>query len=352
MNNTWQSFLSSQGAHSDNEGRIQFKDVSSETSETSAAASDNVIADLSHLALIQVSGEDAESFLLGQFTNDLQAVDKLHSQLSAYCTPKGRMLAIFRIYANDSGYLLQMPADIAEAIVPRLRMYVMRSKVALEPALNLVGIGIAGSGVGQALESIMGKVPLQTNDTVQHNGIMATRLPGDRPRFTIITDIENAQSMWQQLVETLTPVGSTAWSWLEIEAGQPVVLTETVEAFVPQMANLDLIDGINFKKGCYPGQEIVARMQYLGKLKQRMISAHLPVNVAPRPGDSLFAPGFRDQSVGTVVDAQPGPDSGFDLLAVAKLAAIDTDELHHGAIDGPRLELTHLPYDLPKTTES
>lgn len=310
------------------------------------------MADLSHLALIQVSGEDAESFLLGQFTNDLQAVDQSHSQLSAYCTPKGRMLAIFRIYANDSGYLLQMPADIAAAIVPRLRMYVMRSKVVLEQADNLVGIGVAGTGVEQALESVMGNVPQQTNDSLQHKEIVVTRLPGDRPRFSIITDTENALSMWQRLVQTLTPVGSAAWSWLEIEAGQPIVLPETVEAFVPQMTNLDLIDGINFKKGCYPGQEIVARMQYLGKLKQRMISAHLPVNEAPRPGDRLFAPGFRDQSVGTVVDAQAGPEDGYDLLAVAKLAAIDTDELHHGTVDGPRLELTNLPYDLPKATES
>jgi len=349
LNDAWQSFLSGQGAHSDNEGRIRLKDVSS---EANAAASGNVIADLSHLSLTQASGQDTETFLLGQFTNDLHVVDKQHSQLSAYCTPKGRMLAIFRIYANDNGFLLHMPSTIAVDTVARLRMYIMRSKVTLDPADNLVGIGVAGPTAERALATVTGDVPLKTNDTIQRNTIMVTRLPGDRPRFSIIADVENAKSLWQQLAATLTPVGSAAWSWLEIKAGQPVVLPETTEAFVPQMANLDLVDGINFKKGCYPGQEIVARMQYLGKLKQRMISAHLHASEAPRSGENLFAPGFRDQSVGTIVDAQASPESGFDLLAVAKLAAIDTGELHHGAIDGPRLELTNLPYDLTKSTEN
>lgn len=353
MNDAWQSFLSQQGAQSDNEGRIQFEGVSS---EINAAGSGDVIADLSHLALIQVSGEDAEAFLLSQLTNDLRLVDKQHSQLSAYCTPKGRMLAIFRIYANDNGYLLQMPTAIADSIVPRLRMYVMRSKVVLEPADGLVCIGIAGQQAEKALRTITVDVPQQTNETLVHEGILVTRLPGDQTRFTAIADTETAQSIWQKLAETRVPVGAAAWSWLEIRAGQPVVLPETAEAFVPQMANLDLVDGINFKKGCYPGQEIVARMQYLGKLKQRMISAHLDVkgNIeeAPKPGDSLFAPGFRDQSVGTVVDAQPSPESGYDLLAVAKLAAIDAGELHHDAVDGPTLELTDLPYALPTATES
>ena len=204
------------------------------TSEINAVASGDVIADLSYLALIQASGEDAETFLLGQFTNDLKLVDKQHSQLSAYCTPKGRMLAIFRIIANDNGYLLQMPTAIADNIVPRLRMYVMRSKVLLEPADELVCIGIAGPRAEEVLKSVAGEVPQQASDTVQQNGIIVTRLPGDRPRFTIITDTETAQSIWQQLAETLAPVGSAAWSWLEIKAGQPVVLPETSEAFVPQ----------------------------------------------------------------------------------------------------------------------
>jgi len=349
LNNAWQSFLSDQGAQSDNEGRIQFKGA---LAEINAAASGDVIADLSHLALIQVSGEDAEAFLLSQFTNDLREVDDQHSQISAYCTPKGRMLAIFRIVANDSGYLLQMPAAIAESIVPRLRMYVMRSKVVLEPVEELVCIGIAGSGAEQVLSKVVGDVPQQTNDTTSYDGTIITRLAGDRPRFTVIADTDTAQSIWRQLAETLPPVGSNAWSWLEIKAGQPVVLSETMEAFVPQMANLDLIDGINFKKGCYPGQEIVARMQYLGKLKQRMICAHLDGDAKPKPGDNLFAPGFRDQSVGTLVDAQPNPQSGYDLLAVTKLAAIAAGDLHYGATDGPILELTDLPYELPMAAET
>lgn len=349
MNKTWQSFLGQQGAKSDNEGRIEFKGA---VSEINAAASSGVLADLSHLVLVQVSGDDAQSFLLNQLTNDLRVVDKQHSQLSAYCTPKGRMLAIFRIYANNSGYLLQMPSAIADSIVSRLRMYVMRSKVTLEISDELVCIGLAGPQSEEAVKSIAGDVPQHVNDTVQHNGMLVTKLPGDSPRFTVIGDTETMQSTWQQITKTLTPVGSAAWSWLEIKAGQPVVLTETSEAFVPQMANLDLVDGINFKKGCYPGQEIVARMQYLGKLKKRMICAHTISTTTPQAGDNLFAPGFRDQSVGTVVDAQPNPESGYDLLAVAKLDAIEANEMHLGAADGPTLNLIDLPYALSSATES
>ncbi len=349
MNDTWQTYITQQGAQADNAGRITFSET---TSEISAAESGDVIADLSHLALVQVSGDDAQTFLLNQLTNDLRVVNDRHSQLSAYCTPKGRMLAIFRIYFRDSGYLLQLPAVIAESIVSRLRMYVMRAKVVLESADNLVCIGLAGPGSEAALTSFPMGVPQKINESQMSGKFMVTRLPGNQARFSIVTDTESAKSFWEKLHKSFTPIGAAAWSWLEIKSGQPVVLPETSEAFVPQMTNLDLIDGINFKKGCYPGQEIVARMQYLGKLKQRMVAAHISADHSPSPGDNLFAPGFRDQSVGTIVDAQPNPKHGYDLLAVAKLEAIEANELHFGTPDGPSVELTDLPYDLPSAAES
>ncbi len=129
------------------------------------------------------------------------------------------------------------------------------------------------------------------------------------------------------------------WAWLDIMAGIPSVHPGTNEEFVPQMANLEVVGGVNFKKGCYPGQEIVARMQYLGKLKQRMYRAHFAGEVAPRPGDAIYAPDFPGQSAGTVVEAQPSPDGGYDLLAVIQISSADAGELHFGSETGPRLTL-------------
>ncbi|MDO8705651.1 MAG: hypothetical protein Q7J84_11975, partial [Sulfuricaulis sp.] len=132
-----------------------------------------------------------------------------------------------------------------------------------------------------------------------------------------------------------------------IMAGIPSVHPGTIEEFVPQMANLEAVGGVNFKKGCYPGQEIVARMQYLGKLKQRMYRAHVQGGVLPRPGDAIFAPDFPGQSAGTVVDAQAAPDNGYDLLAVIQISSAGAGELHLKNEIGQLLSLQPLPYTLP-----
>jgi hypothetical protein len=142
------------------------------------------------------------------------------------------------------------------------------------------------------------------------------------------------------------------WDWLDIMAGIPGVHPETSDAFVPQMANLEIVGGVNFKKGCYPGQEIVARMQYLGKLKQRMYRARFEGNTQPHPGDSIFAPDFPGQSAGTVVAAQPAPDNGFDLLAVIQISSAEAGELHLGSETGPKLSLQNLPYPVAPATRA
>jgi hypothetical protein len=179
---------------------------------------------------------------------------------------------------------------------------------------------------------------------VSAGGVTVLRLRGPHPRFEIIGPYTDIQGLWSELA--LTPVGASAWAWLDIMAGVPTVLPATVEAFVPQMTNLELIGGVNFKKGCYPGQEIVARTHYLGRLKQRMYRAHVDSPQAPKAGDPIYAPNFGEQAAGTVVDAQPAPGGGFDLLAVVQIASADAGVLSLQAPNGPPLALHTLPYSL------
>ena len=348
MNQLWQSILTDSGAVFNSDTGSQFNPA---IDEIRAASATNVLIDLSHLTLIRATGEDAITFLLSQLSNDLNQVSESHSQISAYCTPKGRMLALFRIFSHHDELMLLAPRKVVDTVLPRLRMYVMRARVTLEPAEDLVSIGVSGPEAATILADAIGTLPANTNDTTQTGQYSAVRLDGPYPRFLVTGETSAITQIWQQLSPQWTQVGSAAWSWLDIMAGMPSVVEQTSEAFVPQMANLDVVDGVNFKKGCYPGQEIVARMQYLGKLKQRMYRAHVSVDARPVPGESVFAPSFREQSAGTVVDAQISPDGGYDLLAVMQIRAVTEGEVHLGTTDGVLLDIRDLPYDLPAAKE-
>lgn len=342
MSDTWKTFIQSQGAVLDS-GRV--RDFGDPAEERRAAAQGNILADLSDLSLIRARGADTQNFLNGQLSNDLRRLDTTHSQLAAWCNPKGRMLAVFQLFQRGDDILLQLPASLLEPILKRLKMFVLRAKVTFESADDeLVSFGISGPDAEKLLRDATGFVPGEINGSETRDELTIARLPGPHPRFEIIAPVEAAKKTWSALMDQARPVGPPAWAWLDIMAGIPVVHPETSEAFVPQMANLELIGGVNFKKGCYPGQEIVARMQYLGKLKQRMYRAHVESDNLPRPGDAIFAPDFPGQPAGTVVAAQPAPDNGFDLLAVIQISSAAAGELHLGSESGPRLSMQNLPY--------
>jgi folate-binding protein YgfZ len=310
------------------------------------AATQDVVCDLSHRSLIRVSGQDAAAFLQGQFSNDVRLVDAAHSQLSAYNSPKGRMLAVLRVLRYRDDFLLQVPGVLAADLVRRLRMYVLRSKVTLDIVdAAWQCVGLAGPDSIEKLRNVTASWPSAIDECVADNRVVVVRVPGAQPRFELLASMDAAPEIWRALrAAGCIPCGAAAWSWFDIVAGVPVVLPATVDAFVPQMANLDALNGISFTKGCYTGQEIVARMQYLGRLKQRMYLAHVDGDIVPAPGESLFAPDFGEQAAGTVVDAQPAPDGGCDLLAVAQIASVERDEVHLARRDGPRLTFRPLPY--------
>jgi len=326
VNETWKSFIQNQGAVLEGDCVQHFGHPAE---ERRAAAGGHVLADLSDFSLIRVRGEDTQNFLNGQLSNDIRQLDATHSQLASWCSPKGRMMVIFRLFQRGNDTLLQLPAALLENTLKRLRMFVMRAKVTLENVdAELVSIGLSGPDAKTILTNAAGFAPSGDNGCETREDVTIISLPGPHPRYEIIAPTTAAEKLWERLNSKATPVGPAVWAWLDIMAGIPSVHPGTNEEFVPQMANLEAVGGVNFKKGCYPGQEIVARMQYLGKLKQRMYRAHVAGDTAPRTGDSIYAPDFPGQSAGTVVEAQPSPDGGHDLLAVIQISSAEAGELH------------------------
>jgi len=343
MKTDWKNFLVDAGAEF---AADKVAHYGNPEQEQEVALSGLVFSDLSHLGVIAVYGDDADSFLLSQFSNDTRQVTDGSSQLNAFCTPKGRMLGLMRVFRQGETCYLRLPEDTVEPVLQRLRMYVMRVDVTLEDVSeNFVRIGISGEQAAGELATIMAKVPAGV-DQVTHAGDMTLlRVPGVRPCFeAYISSLESARKLWDTLNVRGAPVGESAWRLLEILAGMPSVFATTTELFVPQMANLQLVNGVNFKKGCYPGQEIVARMEYLGTLKRRMYLGRIDTDQQPSPGDSLFASSDGEQAIGRIVDAQPHPDGGQAVLAVLQIKVAETGDMHLGSSDGPAMVLEDLPY--------
>ncbi len=348
MSAEWRVFLAHAGAVIEDDRVLHYGNPEA---ERRSAANANVLVDLSPLALLRAEGADAQNFLQGQLSNDIRLVSEVRAQLSAYCNAKGRMFAIFLIFRRtDDAYYLQLPAALAEPMLKRLRMFILRAKVKLEPAdSGLARIGLSGPNADVLLTNALGNAPANVYDSITRDDVTVIRLSGPHARFELIAPQARLMPLWQALSAKAVPVGAGPWAWLDIMAGIPAILPGTVEEFVPQMANLELVGGVSFTKGCYPGQEIVARMHYLGRLKQRMFRAHVESALPPRPGTPVFAADLPGQSTGSVLDAQPAPEGGYDLLAVVHLSSREAGELHLQASDGPRLMLENLPYPLTAT---
>jgi folate-binding protein YgfZ len=342
-NSNWQTFLETQGARI-GDGITQ--DFGAASTERIATRDGTAVCDLSQFGILKVSGEDAQSFLHSLCSNDIKAITPQLAQLNSLNTAKGRVLATFLVWRNGEDYFVHLPGAMLAPIQKKLTMYVLRAKVKIEDVSSqYICLGLAGKDAETLLQACVGTLP-QSNLAVEHNTANSIIRIGDN-RFQINTTPEHAVALWQQLSTQAAPVGSACWDWLNIRAGIPVILPATQEQFVLQMLNLDVIGGVSFKKGCYPGQEIVARMHYLGKSKQRTFLAHLDCDTAPQPSDALFSDDFADQSSGSILNAAAAPQGGYDVLATLHISSVtDSRSVHWKSADGAALGFQTLPYSL------
>jgi hypothetical protein len=344
MNQDWQTFLTARGATIAAEGTARF-----DGAPTDPACA---VADLSHLGLIAVGGPEAVDFLQGQVSNDVREVSETHTQLSSHCSPKGRMLANFRLLRMEETIFLVLPRSQMDALLKRLRMFKLRANATIDDASDaLVCCGIVGGCADAALAERFGSLPQGDNDMVRAGDAALIRVAGSVPRYLFVGPAADAKTLWEGAVTAgAAQAGPDLWALHDIRAGIPTVVPETADAFVPQMANMQLIDGVSFHKGCYTGQEVVARMQYLGKLKRRMYIAEVDTDTPPKPGDVLSAPGSSsEQGPGRVVDARASAPGHWELLVVAEIAAAEGEGLQLGA-DGPMLELRAPAYGFGDAT--
>lgn len=303
-----------------------------------------IVCNLDHLGLIEFVGDDAQTFLQGQLTNDTKLITETSSQIAGYCTAKGRLLATLLLWKSPEGFCGQLHEGISAAIQKRLSMFVLRSKVKVSDASTRYGrIGVTGKGAELALAQVCSPLPQQPMETLKSEGLTVIRLHGRIPRFELVGLADVIAKIRTKLASTLVQADAKTWEWLEIQSGIAQVGPNTQEEFVPQMLNLDLLNGINFKKGCYTGQEIVARTHYLGKVKRRTHLAHVNADALIHAGEKIFGKDSAEP-VGMVVNAATAPDGGVDLLAEIRLESLEAGEVRVGTTDGPTLRLLELPY--------
>ena len=332
MNSNWRSFLESTGA--------VFKDGSDEilnfgdaSGELQAARDQTVLVPLTHLGLIEATGDDAKAFLHSQFTSDINHLGTDQVQHSAWCTAKGRMQASFLAWREGDLFRLAIAGDLEAASLKRLQMFVLRSKVKLASlAESHLLLGLAGPQAA----AVLGDAGLPCPGAPMTSAISteASVIGLEANRYVVAIKQEAIAELWRKLAFKARPAGLPAWRWLDVQAGFPLVTAATKEEFVPQMADFEKLGGISFHKGCYPGQEIVARTQYLGKVKRHLYRVRSDQLL--EAGASLHSPDNPDQACGMIVSGAPSPAGGYEALAVVQ--SNFAGNLHLGSREGPKIE--------------
>ncbi|MGH8460834.1 MAG: YgfZ/GcvT domain-containing protein [Stenotrophobium sp.] len=299
---------------------------------------DTLITLLPNLGFLRISGADADGFLQGQLSNDITLLTPQRAQITSYNSPKGRMLAVFHLLRDDDGAVLaEVDRGVLEPVLRRLRMFVLRSKLTLEDlGGQACALGLAGARAPELLAQLDLPVPAQPLDCVRDDasGLTLLRRHGDLPRYTLHGNAGAISATMSRLAPDATAANAQDWQRLDILAGVPTIYPQTSDHFVAQMANLDLLGGISFSKGCYTGQEIVARLHYLGQLKRRMVICHCAVTDI-EPGTAVYD-GGESQAVGEVVQAAVS-GSGSVLSIVLQLSHAGSTQLCLGQPRGTPL---------------
>jgi folate-binding protein YgfZ len=332
MNPNWRSFLQSANGVFDGES-AELVNFGDSAGELAAANQGTIVVPLCHLGLIEANGDDAKSFLHSQFTNDVNHLTESQVQHAGWCTAKGRMQASFLVWRSGASYQMSISADLQEAAQKRLQMFVLRSKVKLASLTDSrLMLGLSGPESEAALADAALPCPAEVMTIAAANDVTVLRL--DANRFIVVAAESVMLALWQKLTVKARPAGIPVWRWLDVQAGFPLVTLATKEEFVPQMADFEKIGGVSFQKGCYPGQEIVARTQYLGKVKRHLFRVNSAQ--AMLAGEHLYSPENPDQACGMVMSAAPSPSGGYVALAV--IQSNFAHNVHLESREGPAVQ--------------
>lgn len=343
MTEDWKHFLQQNGAEFEQDRLLHFGNPER---ERRAALGGDTMCDLTQsYKLLAIQGEDAREFLQGQLTNDVNQLSPQTSQLSGFCTPKGRLIANFRLIQNGETIFAIIPQDLFDTTLQQLQHYVVRAQVVMgDASAVLVHIGVCGDKAAGQLHQYLGSLPEGTHQVLQHENFMVIKV--GEYRYQVFGKLEDSKALWQHLDVQCAAVGAQHWQLLNIRDGIGEVGAAVTGAFVPQMLNMDLLGAISFDKGCYTGQEIVARTHYLGKQKRRMYRIHILCDTPPTAGDELATDtSTANQYTGTLVTVQPAIDNGYEALAVIQIQAAENARLKLKNAESV-IEVRELPYAL------
>ncbi len=351
MNSDWKSFLQQNGAvfvdnADENSASQQLISFGNPEKEMQVSSQDYLLCNSSERGLIKVNGDDAESFLQNQLTNDIRNVTESTYQASAWCSPKGRIIANFQIFKKGQDFYLALSADLIPHVIKKLRMYVMMSKVVIEDMSDcIVQFSFAGKKANSVMAETLGISIDVDADVIQKDNstLLCSTVNGnnDFSRFDVYCDnIDQAQSIWSALADKATPVSANGLRYLNIISGQPEITQESTEAWIPQMVNYIHINGVDFKKGCYPGQEVVARLNYLGKTKRRMYRLEIASDHLPEVGADIKSE--KDAQAGKILNAVLLEGNTVEALAILKIA--DAENPLTLAANDAKITLLDLPY--------
>lgn len=341
----WHTALCEQGANTQQHPTIDFSHI---TPNNTPLPEQGIVIN-SDLALLEIQGTDAMKFLQGQVSSDLRHLTLEDSQLSSYNSPKGRIMTLMRILKRaENHFFIILPVELKDFILKRMSMFIMRSDVKINDISEQWAIWghFNNDSSEKGLTKFFKDLPVAINKVSQQSSTTIVSIGNMSERYLFLTPAEDINSLWVSVAKDYKPVSYLFWHLLDIRDGIPSVVESSSEAFVAQMVNMQLLGGVSFKKGCYTGQEVIARMQHLGTLKRQMYHAKVKCNHQPIPGDAIGSEHSKSgQGAGKVVSVVAIDHSEYEILAVLEISSIIAGPLYlekdHDAI----LNIIPLPYE-------
>jgi hypothetical protein len=341
MHTEWENFLTSSGAVL-KDGYV--RDFGQPDAEAKAVLKQDIIADLSCFSLVKISGQDAGNFLHGQFSSEINRLAEYTGQFSTWCTPQGRMLANFLLIRTIDDYFLMLHSDLRDRFIQRLKMYILRASVSVQDMGNTMSIiGMRGAHITSLLQASTGAVPQSVLTGVQQENLLLFQLPDESNRILVTGDYAALTSLWKSTGDAVIPVGIGGWILSDILNGIAWVDGNTTEKYMPVEFNMDQLGGISYRKGCFPGQEILARLQYRGKVKQRLQLAFIDREFIVHEGDKLYTLDGAE-AAGVVIRAAGHPGRGTAVMALVNAELAHTGKIQAGEGTHAILDFAPLPY--------